>query len=138
MAKSTRARYTLEFKQVGGSACRVGPELRQRFPGCLGLIEQTLYNWVKAQRAGSLRGRSRLAGRSPPSRWRSAALRAESGAGEDGARHSGKSYGVLCQGAEVKYAFDSIVTGACGRIRVQCRVLAGECGWLSRTYALGV
>jgi transposase len=63
MMRATRARYTLEFKQ---EAVRL-VELGQRIAAAsrtLGLVEQTLYNWVKAHRAGTLKGadsRRRLA-----------------------------------------------------------------------------
>ncbi len=43
MIKATRARYTLGFKQEAASRT-------------LGLVEQTLFNWVKAHREGKLKG----------------------------------------------------------------------------------
>jgi len=55
---SARSRYTMEFKQeavrlvVGGqSIAAVGRTL--------GVVDQTLFNWVKAQREGKLSGADR-------------------------------------------------------------------------------
>ena len=49
MMKATRARYTLEFKQEAvrlvGSGQSIAAASRT-----LGLVEQTLFNWVKAHR----------------------------------------------------------------------------------------
>src|SRR5271168_3029700 len=55
MAKSTRARYTLEFKQEAVRLVESGQSIAAAARS-LGLIEQTLYNWVKAQRQGELKG----------------------------------------------------------------------------------
>ena len=49
-------------------------------------------------------------------------LASGAGAGDDGARHPGKSDGVLCKGPEVKYAFIERHRRV-WPIRVQCRVL---------------
>ena len=55
MTKTARARYTLEFKQAAvrlvGGGQRIAGAARS-----LGVVEQTLFNWVKAQRAGKLNG----------------------------------------------------------------------------------
>ena len=54
MTKTTRARYTLEFKQEavrlveGGHSIAAGART-------LGVVEQTLFNWVKAKRLGKLK-----------------------------------------------------------------------------------
>ena len=57
----------------------------------LGLVEQTLHNWVKAERQGKLKGGEKnLVGTC---------------AREDGARYPGKSDGVLRERAEMKYPF---------------------------------
>jgi len=66
------------------------------------LIEQTLYNLGQDAAAGRSEGcwrqvGNRRANGDPP-------LACLTGTGEDGARHSEKSYGELCQGAEVNYA----------------------------------
>ncbi|EQD74192.1 transposase IS3/IS911 family protein [mine drainage metagenome] len=55
MTKTTRARYTLEFKQ---EAVRLvgGGQSQAAVAKTLGLVEQTLFNWVKASRQGRLTG----------------------------------------------------------------------------------
>ena len=55
MTKTTRARYTLEFKQ---EAVRLveGGQSQAAVARTLGLVEQTLFNWVKASRQGRLHG----------------------------------------------------------------------------------
>jgi transposase len=55
MEKLTRRRYTLEYKQEAVRLVTSG----QRVAGAakaLGIVEQTLSNWVKAEKAGQLRG----------------------------------------------------------------------------------
>ena len=59
MAKSTRARYTLEYKQEAVRLVESGQSIAAASRS-LGLIEQTLYNWVKAQRQGELKGAGSL------------------------------------------------------------------------------
>jgi transposase len=57
MEKATRRRYTLEYKQEAvrlvASGQKVGAAAK-----ALGIVEQTLANWVKAAKAGQLRGLS--------------------------------------------------------------------------------
>lgn len=55
MTKTTRARYTLEFKR---EAVRLveGGQTQASVAKTLGLVEQTLFNWVKASRQGQLKG----------------------------------------------------------------------------------
>lgn len=55
MTKTTRARYTLEFKQ---EAVRLveGGQSQALVAKNLGVAEQTLFNWVRASRQGSLKG----------------------------------------------------------------------------------
>jgi transposase len=55
MTKTTRARYTLEFKQ---EAVRLveGGQRQSAVAKNLGVAEQTLFNWVKASRLGQLKG----------------------------------------------------------------------------------
>jgi transposase len=55
MMKTTRARYTLEFKQ---EAVRLveGGQSQASVAKTLGLVEQTLFNWVKASRQSQLQG----------------------------------------------------------------------------------
>ena len=101
MMKASRARYTLEFKQEAVRLVESGQSIAAA-SRTLGLVEQTLFNWVKAHREGRLKGadsRSKVTAE----QMEISRLRAEL-ARSDGARHPGKSYGVLCQGAEVKYA----------------------------------
>ena len=55
MEKATRARYTLEFKQEAVRLVESGQTVASaaRTPG---VVEQTLFNWVKAGRQGALKG----------------------------------------------------------------------------------
>ncbi len=71
MTKSKRARYTLEFKQEAFRLVESGQSIAAAARS-LGLIEQTLYNLVKAHLQGELKG-ARGKSVTPQSRWRSAA-----------------------------------------------------------------
>ena len=55
MRKTPRARYTLEFKQ---EAVRLvdGGQTIAGASRTLGIVEQTLFNWVKANKQGKLTG----------------------------------------------------------------------------------
>lgn len=55
MTKTTRARYTLEFKLEAVRLVKGGQSLSATAK-ILGIAEQTLHNWVKADRQGSLQG----------------------------------------------------------------------------------
>ena len=55
MTKTSRARYTLEFKQEAVRLVQAGQSMAAA-ARTLGVVEQTLYNWVKAQRLGKLTG----------------------------------------------------------------------------------
>ena len=55
MTKTSRARYTLEFKQEAVRLVQAGQSIASA-ARALGVVDQTLYNWVKAQRAGKLTG----------------------------------------------------------------------------------
>ena len=55
MMKATRARYTLEFKQEAVRLVESGQSIAAA-SRALGLVEQTLFNWVKADREGTLKG----------------------------------------------------------------------------------
>ena len=57
MEKATRRRYTLEYKQEAVRLVASGQRLAAAAKS-LGIVEQTLANWVKADRAGHLRGLS--------------------------------------------------------------------------------
>jgi transposase len=55
MVKSTRARYTLEFKLEAVRLVKGGQSLSATAK-ILGVSDQTLHNWVKADREGRLVG----------------------------------------------------------------------------------
>ena len=55
MTKTTRARYTLEFKQEAVRLVESGQSLAAA-ARTLGVVDQTLFNWVKAHREGRLTG----------------------------------------------------------------------------------
>ena len=54
MTKTTRARYTLEFKQEAVRSVEGGQSIAAA--RTLSLVDQTLFSWVKAQRQGKLKG----------------------------------------------------------------------------------
>ena len=103
MTKATRGRYTLEFKQEAVRLVESG-QSQAAAARSLGVVEQTLGNWVREHRAGNAEGCQRqAAGNCRADGEQPSACRV--GAGDDGARHPGKSDGVLCEGPEMKYAF---------------------------------
>ena len=55
MEKLTRRLYTLEYKQEAVRLVRSGQRISAAAKS-LGIVEQTLANWVKADKAGELRG----------------------------------------------------------------------------------
>ena len=55
MVKSTRARYTLEFKREAVRLVKGGQSLSATAK-ILGISDQTLHNWIKADREGRLSG----------------------------------------------------------------------------------
>src|ERR1700674_140647 len=55
MTKSKRARYTLEYKQEAVRLVRSGKTIAAAARS-LGMVDQTLFNWVKASREGKLKG----------------------------------------------------------------------------------
>jgi transposase len=55
MTKAARAQYTLEYKQEAVRLVESGQSIAAAARS-LGVVEQTLYNWVKAQREGRLKG----------------------------------------------------------------------------------
>ena len=57
MTKSTRGRYTLEFKQEAARLVESG-QSQAAAARSLGVVEQTLGNWVRQHRAGMLKGAS--------------------------------------------------------------------------------
>jgi transposase len=57
MRNGKRGRYTLEFKQEAARLVELG-QSQAAVARSLGVVEQTLYNWVKAHRGGTLKGAS--------------------------------------------------------------------------------
>ncbi len=55
MTKAKRGRYTLEFKQEAVRLVESGQSMAA-VARSLGVVEQTLGNWIKAHRAGRLKG----------------------------------------------------------------------------------
>ncbi len=55
MTKTVRARYTLEFKQEAVRLVTGGQSIAAAARS-LGVVDQTLFNWVKAERQGRLKG----------------------------------------------------------------------------------
>ena len=55
MTKTSRARYTLEFKQEVARLVENG-QSTAAVARTLGVVDQTLFNWVKAHRQGKLIG----------------------------------------------------------------------------------
>ena len=53
--KAKRARYTLEFKQEAVRLVESGQSIAAVARG-MGMVVQTLFNWVKASREGTLKG----------------------------------------------------------------------------------
>jgi transposase len=60
MKKGNRARYTLEYKQEAVRLVEGGQSIAA-VARTLGVADQTLFNWVKAQRQGRLTGAERKA-----------------------------------------------------------------------------
>jgi transposase len=54
-SKAKRAQYTLEFKLEEVRLVKAGQSMAA-VAATLGVVEQTLYNWVKAEREGKLAG----------------------------------------------------------------------------------
>jgi transposase len=52
---TARARYTLEFKQEAVRLVEAGQSMAA-VGRSLGVVEQTLFNWVKAKKLGKLKG----------------------------------------------------------------------------------
>ena len=57
MEKAIRRRYTLEYKQEAVRLVSSGQKVAA-VARTLGIVEQTLANWVKAEKLGQLRGLS--------------------------------------------------------------------------------
>src|SRR5471032_1228075 len=100
-SKAKRAQYKLEFKLEAVRLVKAGQSMAA-VAATLGVVEQTLYNWVKADREGKLVG----AGTKTVSpEDGTGAVACGSGSPEDGARYFKKSRSVLREGVDVKCAF---------------------------------
>jgi transposase len=55
MTRSKRGRYTLEYKQEAVRLVESGQTIAA-VARSLGIVDQTLFNWVKASREGKLKG----------------------------------------------------------------------------------
>ena len=71
MTKATRAQYRLEFKQEAVRIVESGQSIAAAARS-LGVVEQTLYNWVKAKREGRLKGPASSKAVRVSSKWKSA------------------------------------------------------------------
>ena len=60
MERAKRAKYTLEFKQEAVRLVESGQTLAGAARS-LGLVDQTLHNWVQAKRQGKLKGAEKKA-----------------------------------------------------------------------------
>jgi transposase len=60
MERAKRAKYTLEFKQEAVRLVESGRTLAAAARS-LGLVDQTLHNWVQAERQGKLKGAEKKA-----------------------------------------------------------------------------
>jgi len=101
MTKMARARYTLEFKQEAVRLVEAGQSIAAT-ARTLGVVDQTLFNWVKAKRQGKLTGAEGKAVSARANGDQSLARGKRTA--EDGARHLGKGDGVLHRCALAKYA----------------------------------
>ncbi len=102
MAKSSRARYTLEFKLEAVRMVK-GGQSQAAVSKTLGIADQTLHNWIKAEREGRLGGAdSRPVS---PKQMEIARLRAELARVKMERDILGKSDRVLREVAGMKYAW---------------------------------
>ncbi|MDY0329817.1 MAG: IS3 family transposase [Thiomonas sp.] len=116
---TTRARYTFEFKQEAVRLVEGGQSMAAA-ARTLGVVDQTLFNWVKAHRQGKLTGAdSKVVS---AEQMELARLRAELSRVKMERDIPKKSDGVLCKGIAVKYAFIERHRRV-WPISVQCRVL---------------
>ncbi|WP_286737335.1 IS3 family transposase [Thiomonas sp. SCN 64-16] len=114
-----RARYTLEFKQEAVRLVEGGQSIAAA-ARTLGVVDQTLFNWVKAARLGKLTGAdSKVVS---AEQMEISRLRAELARVKMERDILGKSDGVVRQGSQVKYAFIQRHRRV-WPISVQCRVL---------------
>ncbi|MFM7568755.1 MAG: IS3 family transposase [Betaproteobacteria bacterium] len=102
MGTSTRARYTLEFKLEALRLAKTGQNIAATAK-ILGLSEQTLHNWIRAEQQGRLGGPG--AKSVSPEQMEIARLRAELARVKMERDILGKSDGVLREAAGLKYAW---------------------------------
>nr|WP_295776300.1 IS3 family transposase [Rhodoferax sp.] len=120
MKKTARARYTLEFKQEAVRLVETGQSIAA-VARTLGIVDQTLFNWVKAQRQGQLKGADSKV-KVSAEQMEISRLKAELARVKMERDILGKSDGVLRQGIDLKYAFIQRHRSV-WPISVQCRVL---------------
>ncbi|MFZ0393548.1 MAG: IS3 family transposase [Silvibacterium sp.] len=120
MTKATRGRYTLEFKQEAVRLVESG-QSQAAVARSLGVVEQTLGNWVREHRAGTLKGASGKP-QVTAEQMENSRLRAELARVTMERDILGKSHGVFCEVPEMKYAFIHRHKRV-WPISVQCRVL---------------
>jgi len=94
MTKVKRVQYTIEFKQEAVRLVESGQTIAAAARS-LGVVEHTLGNWVQEQRAGKLKGVSNKP-QVTAEQMENSRLLGRTGASDDGARHTGKSDGILC------------------------------------------
>ena len=121
MRNGKRGRYTLEFKLEAVRLVESGQTMAAAARS-LGVVEQTLANWVKLHRAGKPKRCRRGKSAVTAEQMEISRLRAELARVTMERDILGKSDGILRKGPEVKYAFIQRHKRI-WPIRVQCRVL---------------
>lgn len=86
MTKTVRARYTLAFKQKAVRLVRAGQSIAAA-ARTLGVVEQTLFNWVKAHRHRRGVGDDRPAPHQREVRWLPERCRGRPASGPRDSRH---------------------------------------------------
>src|ERR1035438_8184078 len=116
MRNGKQGRYTLEFKQEAARLVESGKS-QAAAARSLGVVEQTLGNWVREHRAGTLKGASskpqvsteQMENSRPRAELARVTLERDilHPTDEDlsAGPRPGKSDGVLCEAPEMKYAF---------------------------------
>ena len=120
MRNGKRGRYTLEFKLEAVRLVESGQSIAEAARS-LGCCRADAFELGQGASRGEVEGGQRQ-GRGDGGADGDQPLAGGTGAGDDGARHPGKSDGILCKGPEVKYAFierHRRIWPIC----VQCRVL---------------
>ena len=127
---ATRARYTLEFKQEAVRLVEGGQSMAS-VARTLGVVEQTLFNWVKKNRQGKLTG----VDSKPVSaeQMEIARLRAELARVKMERDILGKATAYFAKGSSGSTP-SSNTTGGCGRS--QCSAECSVSAWLGTTSTL--